>query len=172
MILKKSVMKYLVNIARTQMSIVFLVTLLLPSVVCAKTTITGLVILISSGDTCVVLTPAGKQVPISLYGIAAPERGQDYADKSAEFASYLMGHQEVSVEIYSEDQYGRQVGIVSVGEKNINREQVRQGYAWEYSKTCKKSFCREWSSLEEKARTSRLGLWAMKNPVPPWKYVH
>lgn len=169
---KRVVTRSLVNIIRTQLFVVFLVIVVLPNVTFATTDITGRVILVGSGDTCIVLTSKGEQLALSLYGIAAPERGQDYAEQATQFASYLMGHQDVSVEIYSEDQYGRQVGVVWVGEKNINRELVRQGYAWQYSKICKKSFCREWSSLQEKARLSRLGVWAMKNPIPPWKWTH
>jgi micrococcal nuclease len=51
--------------------------------------------------------------------------------------------------------------------KNVNREQVRRGYAWVY---------RQYSSdpvllrLEGEARQAKTGLWSDEAPVPPWQW--
>jgi hypothetical protein len=43
--------------------------------------------------------------------------------------------------IYDVDKYGRSVGVVFVGKTNVNLELIKAGYAWQYRKYCKASFC-------------------------------
>ena len=42
------------------------------------------------------------------------------------------------------------------------------GYAWVYRKYCDRDFCSDWLTFEDKARSSRIGLWQESNPIPPW----
>jgi len=46
----------------------------------------------------------------------------------------------VDIESITEDTYGRTVGIVSDGERNINQEMIKAGYAWVYQWYCNKPF--------------------------------
>ncbi len=63
------------------------------------------------------------------------------------------------------------MGVVYISGTNVNEETIRNGYAWQYRKYCKASFCRDWLILEEHARTAKIGLWRDNDPVPPcWAY--
>lgn len=53
---------------------------------------------------------------------------------------------------------------------NVNQSLIEAGYTWQYRKYCKDSFCSDWLKLEKYARTSKLGLWTDKVPVPPWEW--
>ena len=53
---------------------------------------------------------------------------------------------------------------------NVNQSLIKAGYAWQYRKYCKESFCNDWIRLENQARNSKLGLWADKHPEAPWDY--
>jgi micrococcal nuclease len=99
-----------------------------------------------------------------LYGIDTPESGQAYGIKAKKFTSSLVAGENVSVKVYDTDRYGRSVGVVFAGSTNVNQEVITNGYAWQYKKYCKASFCRDWSILEDHAKTARIGLWSDANP--------
>ncbi len=67
----------------------------------------------------------------------------------------------------TKDRYGRIVGRVYLGEKDVNRELVAQGYAWVYRKYSDDA---ELLELEAEAKKKGLGLWADTNPIPPWEW--
>ncbi|WP_394713362.1 thermonuclease family protein [Desulfogranum marinum] len=50
------------------------------------------------------------------------------------------------------DRYGCTVALVDVNGQSLNNYLVQEGYAWVYSKYCKKSFCRDWKKTEALAR--------------------
>ena len=52
----------------------------------------------------------------------------------------------------------------------VNQEIIRAGYAWVYSRYCKKPICLEWKRLEGEAEVAKQGLWKDENPVPPWEW--
>jgi micrococcal nuclease len=55
---------------------------------------------------------------IRLYGIDAPEMGQDFGRKSKDFASGMVGNKMVEVEVMDTDRYGRTVAVILVDGKN------------------------------------------------------
>jgi endonuclease YncB( thermonuclease family) len=63
------------------MRYVFLLIALFQTTACTAD-FTGKVVGISDGDTLTVLTAAKTQVKIRLYGIDAPEAGQDFGNKA------------------------------------------------------------------------------------------
>jgi endonuclease YncB( thermonuclease family) len=65
------------------------------------------------------------------------------------------------------DRYKRQVGRIYLGERFINMEMVRDGFAWRYVQYDKPG---EFIAAETEARAARRGLWADKDPVPPWEW--
>jgi hypothetical protein len=51
--------------------------------------------------------------------------------------------------------------------RSLNRELVREGYAWWYKQYSKDASL---GVLEGEARAAKRGLWADQNPVPPWEW--
>jgi hypothetical protein len=65
------------------------------------------------------------------------------------------------------DRYGRLVGKVLFGSRDINREMVREGHAWVY-----RQYMRDRSLLEDErtARRLKVGLWGSDHPIEPWRW--
>ncbi len=130
----------------------------------------GNVVKVLDGDTLHV-KKGNKIINIRLYGVDCPEKGQSCGRQATNFAKQLLLGKKVRVKTMHTDQYGRAVGLVSIGRKMLNRELVRAGYAWVYPAFCKKQpLCAEFSKLEEKARKKKAGLWRRKKPLPPWEW--
>lgn len=156
----------------TPMRLFYIITLLLlflPSTSFTKM-ITGKVISVADGDTIKILSKQKKQTKIRLYGIDTPEKSQAFGKKAKKFTASLTAEKKVSVKIYDTDRYGRSVGVVFAGGTNVNEEIIKAGYAWQYRKYCKASFCDDWLEIEKQARNNRIGLWQDKNPQAPWEW--
>ena len=130
---------------------------------------TGKVVGVSDGDTIKVLRD-GKQVKVRLYGIDTPEKAQPFGQKAKKFTTNMAANKMVDVKHIDTDRYGRTVGLVTVYGKSLNKELVRNGYAWVYKQYCKESFCSEWLKIEDIARKANAGLWIEPNPIPPWEW--
>jgi len=130
--------------------------------------ITGWVVSIADGDTFTLLTNEKKQVKIRLYGIDCPERKQPFGTAAKQKLSELVFDKQVQVKKMDIDRYGRTVAIV-YGEANscINEEMLKSGFAWHYIQYDNSAY---WQQLEDKARGKKIGLWAEKDPVPPWQW--
>lgn len=126
----------------------------------------GRVVSVADGDTLKVLS-GRKETTIRLEGIDAPERRQPYSDRSKQALSGMVFGKEVRVVVRERDRYGRTVGVVYVGRTHVNREMVRQGWAWHYRQY---SDDPELARAEAAARKARRGLWAERNPVAPWDW--
>ena len=70
------------------------------------------VVKISDGDTITVLNDK-EQTKVRLYGIDAPEKKQDYGQRSKQFLASLIAGQVVEVEPKGKDRYKRTLGTVS-----------------------------------------------------------
>ncbi len=141
--------------------------LLISSSLCAES-FSGNVVGISDGDTIKVLA-SGQAVTVTLYGIDAPEVGQDYSNKAKQALSALVFGQTVTVEAKETDRYKRTIGKILLQDgRSANEELVSQGYAWWYQKYAKKDA--RLRDLEALAKSSKRGLWADQRPVPPWEY--
>jgi endonuclease YncB( thermonuclease family) len=132
-----------------------------------KKIIKGKVVNISDGDTITVLTKNNQNKKIRLYGIDAPERKQAYGNLSKKHLTKMVAGKQVEVKIYDTDKYGRSVGVVSNKKKNINKQMVKDGYAWNYKKYNKLSDRKDYERAERNARGRKAGLWKDKKPVNP-----
>jgi len=121
---------------------------------------------ISDGDTIKVLKD-GKQVKIRLAAIDCPEKKPPYGQKAKQFTADMVAGKIVKVWETDIDRYGRIVGFVFFGDKNLNKELLSAGLAWHY-----KYYSRdpELAKLEFEARSAKRGLWAEPDPVPPWEW--
>jgi endonuclease YncB( thermonuclease family) len=138
----------------------------------------GQVVKVLDGDS-IRVKKGRKIVEIRLYGIDTPEWKQPFGNKAKKFTRAALRGQTVVVKQRDVDRYGRVVALVWSSGKMVNRELVRNGYAWKYSRYChQQPLCSELGRLEAEARRRRLGLWRGKNPVSPWqwkrenKYAH
>ena len=149
--------------------VAFLIALLLPALTWAWQ---GKVIHVTDGDTIVVLTEDKEQVRIRLYGIDAPESRQPFGSKATEFVRDIAALKVVEIDERYLDRYGRTIATVHLPDgTNLNEELVRVGLAWVYTRYCdEEPMCSWWDRLQEKARDNKVGLWADKDPVPPWEW--
>jgi len=130
-------------------------------------TLEGKVIKIADGDTLTLLTSSNQQVKVRLAGIDTPERKQPFGNRAKQALSNLAFQKQALVEVETIDRYGRTIGVVFVGSKNLNAELVKQGMAWVYRKYTDDE---RLYVLESRAKKERLGLWLQENPVPPWDW--
>lgn len=136
-------------------------------------TLEGRVVGVADGDTLTVLDKGRRQHKIRLAGIDAPEKRQDFGQRSKQSLSELAYRQDVLVDISKQDRYGRSVGKVLRGGVDVNLEQVRRGLAWHYKEYQKEQSPvdrRAYADAENEARGLRRGLWTLSAPVPPWEY--
>ena len=120
------------------------------------------VVKISDGDTITVLS-GKEQTKVRLYGIDAPEKKQDYGQRSKQFLASLIAGQVVEVEPKGKDKYKRTLGIIHQKGQDINAQMVLNGYAWAYVK-----YSRIYVDQEKTARENKRGLWQSNDPTPPW----
>ena len=121
---------------------------------------------IIDGDT-LELVIEGEQLRVRLGQIDAPELKQAFGEQSKNNLQALCLGKIVRLQEDTKDKYGRIVGDVFCDEINVNQAQIKDGMAWVY-----KGYAKDKSLylLEQNARQNRLGIWAAKNPTPPWEY--
>jgi endonuclease YncB( thermonuclease family) len=133
---------------------------------CTTNRLTGRAVKVQDGDTFTLLTNTNNRIKIRLYGIDAPEKGQDFNRKSKAYLSDLIADRHVTVEYKGIDPYKRVLGIVYVNRLNVNEEMLRRGLAWRY----KYNEDERYLELQEEAGKKKLNIWSTKNPVDPWQW--
>ncbi|HQF87708.1 MAG TPA: thermonuclease family protein [Acidobacteriota bacterium] len=142
----------------------------------------GRVVAVGDGDTIDVLAdeaPADagrpddrsrerRPVRVRLVEIDCPELGQPFGRKARQAASALCFGRTVRVDGTGVDTFGRVLGIVTLADgRSLNEELIRLGYAWWFRRYSRSETLR---ALEAAARAGRAGLWADRDPVPPWEW--
>jgi len=135
----------------------------------AEAVLNGRVDKVLDGDS-VVVRQGDRRYEIRLWGVDCPEYGQPYGAEAREESTRLLAGRSVRVEVKSRDKYGRYVGVMHLGGMNVNEQLIRRGAAWVYSRYCRERICTTWKGLEERARDGRVGLWAQKRPIQPWRW--
>lgn len=129
---------------------------------------TGKVVSVADGDTITIIENLDNgRFKIRLYGIDAPEKKQDFGQKAKQHLSSLIFNKEVKIKFTEIDRYGRIVGKVYLNDIEINIEMLKAGMAWHYSRYDQTS---TYITAEKQARKNGIGLWSMKNPIPPWNF--
>lgn len=130
-----------------------------------------LVVGITDGDTIKVRCGepgAYEEVKVRLNAIDAPEKKQAFGNRSREALAQLCFKEDAQVERVSKDRYGRTVANVQCKGQDVGRFLVGGGWAWVYDK-----YARGYGylyPLQDEARAAHRGLWADKEPTPPWEF--
>lgn len=120
-----------------------------------------------------VLDAGRRQHKIRLLGVDAPEKDQDFGERSKQSLSDLVFGKDVTVEYEKNDRYGRTLGKLMVGGRSANLEQVRAGLAWfyrHYAEDVPEADRTALYEAEREARQGKRGLWSQSNPTPPWDF--
>lgn len=120
------------------------------------------------GDTFL-FVPDGATAPVKvrIFGIDAPEHGQDYYREARLQLARWICRQNLRLRSRGFDCYGRMLATVQVeqgryGTWKASRMMVRMGLAW-----AEGSLYRE---EQEFAKKHALGLWMYPDPIAPWTY--
>ena len=136
-------------------------------------TIEGRVVGVADGDTVTVLDNGKVQHKIRLAGIDAPERTQDFGNRSKQSLSDLVFAKPVTVETRKQDRYGRHVGKVLVDGVDVSLSQIERGFAWHYKAHESEQPADDrklYGAAEDAAKAVKRGLWYDPEPTPPWSW--
>lgn len=146
---------------------IFLIFLLLVVTHAHAENFTGQVVRIIDGDTVEILSNRNT-TRVRLAAIDAPEKRQAYGEKSRQFLARLIFGKNVDVASQGKDRYGREIGFIFLPDgENVNLMMVKNGMAWVYRQYSNDAAFIE---AEGQARQKKIGLWADKAPVAPWKF--
>ncbi len=127
----------------------------------------GIVVSVADGDT-VILRVDDTTHKIRLAEIDTPERGQPYGLAATSALTDLLLGNQVRVKVIKErDRYGRVIGRIFIGQKDVSTHMVEQGHAMVYRRYLTDKSLLE---LEADAKYKKLGLWGLpeEERVPPW----
>lgn len=128
------------------------------------------VVHVADGDTLSVrcdVAGGPRTFVVRLADIDAPEDGQAFGARSRRALVERCLRQPAAVEIRSSDTYGRAVARVGCNGTDASAGQVSDGLAWVFDRYVRD---RSLYRLQDAARSSRAGLWADPEPVPPWEW--
>ena len=113
-------------------------------------------------------------VIVRLWGIDAPELLQPYGAEAKAKLSGLVLAKNLRLEIRGRDRYGRTLGVLWLGRRNVNQFMIVNGLAWHYRRyaPCARAHAAGCvlERLEDNAQRSRRGLWESKEAIPPWEW--
>lgn len=130
----------------------------------------GKVVGIADGDTATVLDELNTQYKIRFLGIDAPEKAQAFGQKSKQSLSDLIFGKTVLVQVLKRDKYNREVAKILLDGKDINLQQVKDGFAWHYKEYQREQTADDrilYALAEEEARLAKRGLWFDAEPQTP-----
>lgn len=132
-----------------------------------STIINGKAISIIDGDTYDILVEGNKTLRVRMEGIDAPEKGMPFYRVAKSCLGEMCFNKNVRLEVTSKDQHGRTLAFSYLDDgRELSHEMIKAGLAWHFKKYSTDKFL---SNLETEARNSKIGLWADKNPMPPWE---
>lgn len=134
----------------------------------------GKVVGVTDGDTITLLDADLTKHSVRLTGIDAPEKHQPFGQVSKLSLAKLVFGKTVTVTYDKQDRYGRILGRVGTPDgQNANLQQIQKGMAWHYKhyeRDQPRTERREYAEAEQAAQQAKAGLWADKNPTPPWDW--
>jgi endonuclease YncB( thermonuclease family) len=131
----------------------------------AQEQLSGAVARVVDGDT-VEVKGVGR---VRLHGIDAPELAQPYGAEAKGYLEMLIGGGRVELRRTDRDRYGRVVAWIDLSDgKTVQDRLLAAGLAWWYEEYAPGA---DWlAATEAAARQAGRGLWAEKDPTPPWEW--
>jgi micrococcal nuclease len=133
----------------------------------AQAAIRWRVVTVHDGDTVWCLDDDKVRHKVRLFGIDAPEIGQPFGTKSRDRLAELIKGREVEVEGHGHDRYGRPLARLEIDGQDVDRQMVLDGMAWHFKRYSNDATL---AAAEVEARAARRGLWADRQPMPPWEW--
>ena len=138
----------------------------------------GKVIKVVDGDTIHVLSDKGSKNKIRVLYIDAPEITQTHGIKSKEFLEEIILGKVININVVEKegkggiDYYKRQLAEIYLyfDDKKpvfVNAKMIKSGNAWVYKRNRNNNYL---LSLENHARTNKLGLWSSPAAMEPWVF--
>lgn len=124
------------------------------------------VVAVHDGDT-ITAKADRTSLRVRLEGIDCPEAGQPWSQQARKATSEWVFRKDVRLESRGTDDYGRTVGRVFVGDRNLSLELVKAGYAWHFTRYSRDPTL---AAAEREARAAKRGLWQDRAPVAPWEW--
>jgi micrococcal nuclease len=125
------------------------------------------VVAITDGDTVGVIDAEKSYFKVRLHGIDSPEKKQAYHEKATQALSGKVFQKDVVLDERGKDRYGRVIAVLKLDGRNINRELVEEGFAWQWDKYDKLG---EFTEAHASAKEKKAGLWQDAVPVAPWEF--
>ena len=129
-------------------------------------TFEGNVLHVVDGDT-LTLSEGDDVHRIRLSEIDTPEMDQPWGREAKAALIAKVYGAAIKVVVVDTDRYGRKVAKIWVGERDINRELVREGHAWVYER-----YLIDKTLLDDQAtaKSAAVGLWRRIKVIPPWQW--
>lgn len=109
----------------------------------------------------------GKTVKLRLALIDAPELDQPYGEAARQALVKLCLGKKATYRLGKRVIEGRMTAMVYCDEKEANRSQIKQGFAWiDPEQDVEPGY----KLLQEWIFEGRYGLWRDPKPVPPWEW--
>jgi endonuclease YncB( thermonuclease family) len=123
------------------------------------------VLSVLDGET-IMVADGGNRSKIGLYGIDAPEPGQQFSEGAKSYLQKYVGR-DVDLQFVTRDSIkDRDLCIVYYGFP-VNTEMLKAGLAWYYERSPRLP---SWQDLQTKARERKIGIWSDPDPIPPWQF--
>lgn len=119
------------------------------------------------GDSFYMTQDNGRTLRVRIYGIDSPEHDQAWGPESKEFLNNYLKDKALTVSPTGTDKLGRTVGVVTVGDKDLAEEMLRNGCSWHYKKYSQDP---KLAQLETEAKAKKVGLWKDPAAMAPWKF--
>jgi len=124
---------------------------------------------VKDGDTFL-LSDEGQ---VRLIGVDTPEEGQPFFERANAFAESILLGEEVHIEYDIEplDRYGRRLVYLFVDSISYNKLVIDSGLASVYLFKKNRRLAKQLISAQREARSSKVGIWSLPDPVPEDYYI-
>lgn len=127
-----------------------------------------LIVFVGDGDSLSARCGAQPMQRVRIAAIDAPELRQAWGRPARSHLIRLCLRQQARITAQGHDKYGRLLAQVSCAGQDAAQAQVVAGLAWVHPS--QRQAHPLLARAAEQARQQKIGLWAQKRPLAPWKY--